>query len=169
MTQIYASKLFIGTTLGFPLCHPDQRMRDLTVCQRQQVEIVRLLIAGSHVLILDEPTTGITAAQVGSHSLQALQTIVAAGKTVLFVTHKLDEIVVLRDTVTVLRAGQLVGTQWRMPISKDKAMLTAMFGEFSTHPVAVAKPIPADAPRWQLNDTMLHDATFVLGPQSYFA
>ena len=105
-----------STTLGFPL-HPDQRMRDLTVGQRQQVEIVRLLIAGSDVLILDEPTTGITAAQVAA-LFAALKTIVATGKTVLFVTHKLDEIVALCDTVTVLRAGQLVGTQLAMPISK---------------------------------------------------
>jgi len=150
-----------STTLGFPL-HPDQRMRDLTVGQRQQVEIVRLLIAGSNVLILDEPTTGITAAQAAA-LFAALKTIVATGKTVLFVTHKLDEIVALCDTVTVLRAGQLVGTQLAMPISKE-AMLTAMFGEFLTHPQVPANPISTDAPRWQLSDTMLHDTTFVLGP-----
>jgi simple sugar transport system ATP-binding protein len=150
-----------STTLGFPL-HPDQRMRDLTVGQRQQVEIVRLLIAGSNVLILDEPTTGITAAQVAA-LFAALKTIVATGKTVLFVTHTLDEIVALCDTVTVLRAGQLVGTQLAMPISKE-AMLTAMFGEFLTHPQVPANPISTDAPRWQLSDTMLHDTTFVLGP-----
>ncbi|NBU64826.1 MAG: sugar ABC transporter ATP-binding protein [Chloroflexia bacterium] len=150
-----------STTLGFPLS-PDQRMRDLTVGQRQQVEIVRLLIAGSHVLILDEPTTGITAAQVEA-LFTALKTIVTTGKTVLFVTHKLDEIAVLCDTVTVLRAGQIVGTQMAMPISKE-TMLTAMFGEFLNHPNAGAKSIPTDAPRWQLKDTMLHDATFVLGP-----
>ena len=153
-----------STTLGFPLS-PDQRMRDLTVGQRQQVEIVRLLIAGSNVLILDEPTTGITAAQVEA-LFTALKTIVATGKTVLFVTHKLDEIAVLCDTVTVLRAGQIVGTQMAMPISKE-TMLTAMFGEFLTHPTTVAKSIPTDATRWQLSDTMLHDATFVLGPLTH--
>lgn len=150
-----------STTLGFPLL-PDQLMRDLTVGQRQQVEIIRLLIAGSDVLILDEPTTGITAAQVDALFV-ALRTIVATGKTVLFVTHKLAEIAALCDTVTVLRAGQIVGTQWTMPISKEK-MLTAMFGEFMPHGQTHSVPTTSDMPRWQLHDALFHDATIVLGP-----
>lgn len=147
--------------LGFAV-DPYQSIQSLTVGQRQQVEIMRLLLAGSQLLILDEPTTGITAEQV-SALFTALRTIANTGKTVLFVTHKLDELMALCDTATVLRAGQIVGVQYVLPVSKEE-ILTAMFGELNPHSASSSTPI-IDAPvRWQLTDVVLRESTFSIGP-----
>ena len=99
----------------------------LTVGQRQQLAIIRLLIAGAQALILDEPTTGITAAQASALFL-ALRALAAQGKTVLFVSHKLNEVAELCDTVSVLRAGRVVGAQMAMPQPQDH-LLRLMFGK----------------------------------------
>jgi simple sugar transport system ATP-binding protein len=147
--------------LGFSI-NPDQQIQSLTVGQRQQVEIVRLLIAGSQLLILDEPTTGITADQVTA-LFAALRTIAQNGKTVLFVTHKLDELMALCDTATVLRAGCVVGVQYTLPISKD-VILNAMFGELSHTSANHQRVQPSDADRWVLRNVVMRDTSFSLGP-----
>lgn len=120
---------------------PDQPVASLTVGQRQQLEIMRLLACGAQVLILDEPTTGITAAQAAA-LFTALRRLANEGKTVLFVSHKLDEVAALCHTVSVLRAGRLVGTQLAMPQPQEH-LLTLMFG-----PAATASPglNPATSP-----------------------
>lgn len=152
------------TRLGFQFA-PETVIRTLTVGQRQQVEIVRLLIAGSDVLILDEPTTGITATQI--HALfAALRTIVATGKTVLFVTHKLDEVVALCDTVTVFRAGSMVGLQRTMPITQSE-MLEAMFGAMTPPQYASAVVATLESPRWTLRNVEFHEQSLRVGPLSY--
>lgn len=147
--------------LGFAV-RPEQRIGDLTVGQRQQVEIIRLLIAGSHVLILDEPTTGITADQVQS-LFAALRQLADDGKTILFVTHKLDEVAALCDTVTVLRTGRMVDTQRAMPVAKSE-ILEAMFGE-TTPPQATHFAVDETAAvRWQITDVQLRDGHVHIGP-----
>lgn len=80
----------------------------LTVGERQQLELVRLLWLGARVLILDEPTTGISADQRGE-LFDTLRRLAAQGKTVLFVSHKLEEVQELCTRVAVLRQGRLVG------------------------------------------------------------
>ncbi|NCC37118.1 MAG: ATP-binding cassette domain-containing protein, partial [Chloroflexia bacterium] len=112
--------------LGFTLA-PDTPVGAMTVGQRQQLEIVRLLACGARTLILDEPTTGITAAQAQA-LFEALRQLAADGNTVLFVSHKLDEVAALCNTVSVLRTGQLVGEQLPMPQPQQR-LLELMFGE----------------------------------------
>jgi ABC-type uncharacterized transport system ATPase subunit len=80
----------------------------LTVGERQQLELMRLLWLGAKVLILDEPTTGISAAQ-RVQLFDALRRLAAEGKTVIFVSHKLEEVQDLCTRVLVLRQGRLVG------------------------------------------------------------
>jgi general nucleoside transport system ATP-binding protein len=80
----------------------------LTVGERQQLELLRLLWLGARVLILDEPTTGISAAQRAS-LFGTLRQLADQGKTVIFVSHKLDEVQELCSRVAVLRQGHLVG------------------------------------------------------------
>ncbi len=111
--------------LGFTV-EPDAPLASLTVGQRQQLEIIRLLACGARALILDEPTTGITAAQTRA-LFAALRRLAAEGSTVLFVSHKLEEVAELCDTVCVLRAGRLVGEQLPMPVPQRK-LLELMFG-----------------------------------------
>ncbi len=115
----------LSRRLGFTV-PPDQQVGKLTVGQRQQLEIMRLLACGAGVFILDEPTTGITAAQARA-LFAALKQLASEGKTILFVSHKLNEVTELCDTVSVLRSGQVVGPQMAMPVSKDR-MLELMFG-----------------------------------------
>jgi simple sugar transport system ATP-binding protein len=79
----------------------------LTLGERQQLELLRLLWLGARVLILDEPTTGISARQ-RRELFDTLRRLAAQGKTVLFVSHKLEEVQELCTRVAVLRQGRLV-------------------------------------------------------------
>lgn len=80
----------------------------LTLGERQQLELLRLLWLGARVLILDEPTTGISAGQ-RAELFDTLKRLAEQGKTVLFVSHKLEEVRELCTRVAVLRQGRLVG------------------------------------------------------------
>ncbi|MEN9231661.1 MAG: ATP-binding cassette domain-containing protein [Thermostichus sp. DG02_5_bins_236] len=93
---------------GFDL-NPDGAIGDLTVGERQQLEILRLLSLGINTLILDEPTTGISASQKDL-LFAALRRLVEQGKSVIFVSHKLEDVERLCDQVTVMRQGQVAGS-----------------------------------------------------------
>jgi simple sugar transport system ATP-binding protein len=88
--------------------NPDAFVSDLSVGERQQLEITRLLAMGVKTLVLDEPTTGISASQK-SALFAALRLLVAQGKSVIFVSHKLEDVEELCDRATVLRRGQVAG------------------------------------------------------------
>jgi ABC-type uncharacterized transport system ATPase subunit len=96
----------------------------LTVGERQQLELLRLLWLGARVLILDEPTTGISARQ-RAELFGTLRRLAAQGKTVIFVSHKLDEVQELCTRVAVLRQGRLVGEA--LPPFKVQQLVTMMF------------------------------------------
>jgi simple sugar transport system ATP-binding protein len=82
---------------------------DLPVGLRQRVEIVKLLYCGGDILIFDEPTAVLTPTET-EDLLALLREMRAQGKTVLYVSHKLSEVLAIADRVTVLRQGRLVGT-----------------------------------------------------------
>ena len=109
---------------GFHL-DPDTPVRYLTVGERQQLEILRLLALGIEILILDEPTTGISSVQ-RKVLFQALRKLVEQKKTILFVSHKLEDVDALCDRVTVLRQGKSMGDMGR-PFDTPK-LLAWMFG-----------------------------------------
>lgn len=87
---------------------PDATARTLTVGERQQLEILRLLSLGVRVLILDEPTTAISASQ-RVLLFATLRVLADEGLTVIFVSHKLEEVEEICDRATVLRAGKVTG------------------------------------------------------------
>jgi simple sugar transport system ATP-binding protein len=124
-----------------------------------------LLITGSQLLILDEPTTGITAAQI-SALFAALRKIADEGKTVLFVTHKLDEVAALCDTVTVLRSGMMVGQQQQMPVAKE-VILHAMFGDRPAHTSATIGNHHPSGVVWELSSVVMQDAHLSIGPLTH--
>jgi len=113
---------------GFSL-DPDVAVRTLTVGERQQLEIMRLLSLGVRLLILDEPTTAISANQRTS-LFATLRTLAAEGMTVLFVSHKLEEVDELCDRVSVLRNGKLVG-EAELPVPTE-TLVEMMFGAVIT-------------------------------------
>lgn len=93
---------------GFDL-DPSSPIDQLSIPQRQQLEIVRLLALGVKALILDEPTTGISAEQKDT-LFATLKTLAQTeGMIILFVSHKLEDVIALCDEVIVLRDGVLVG------------------------------------------------------------
>jgi len=105
---------------------PEAWVDSLTVGERQQLEILRLLWLGARVLILDEPTTGISLPQK-EKLFATLKKLAAEGMTVIFVSHKLEDVEFLCDRVTVLRQGRLVGGAGRPFGTKD--LVTLMFGK----------------------------------------
>ena len=99
-------------------------VESLTLGERQQLELLRLLWLGARVLILDEPTTGISARQ-RQELFDTLRRLAAQGKTVLFVSHKLEEVQELCTRVAVLRQGRLVGEA--LPPFRVDQLVTMMF------------------------------------------
>jgi ABC-type uncharacterized transport system ATPase subunit len=98
----------LGTRYGFTL-HPEEQIADLSLGERQQLELLRLLAGGAQVLILDEPTTGISAEQKELLFASIHRLAKEEGKTVILVSHKLDEVQQLCEQVFVLRKGKFVG------------------------------------------------------------
>ncbi len=86
---------------------PTRLVSSLSVGEAQRVEILKVLWRGAEVLILDEPTAVLTPPEV-AQLFAVLRTLVAGGKTVILVTHKLDEVLALATRVTVLRRGEVV-------------------------------------------------------------
>ena len=96
----------------------------LTVGERQQLELLRLLWLGARVLILDEPTTGISAVQ-RDQLFDTLRQLAAQGKSVLFVSHKLEEVQDLCTRAVILRRGRLIGET--LPPFKVSELVSMMF------------------------------------------
>ena len=88
---------------------PRAKVWQLSVGEQQRVEILKVLYRGAKVLILDEPTAVLTP-QEADVLFATLRAMVAEGRTVIFISHKLDEVMAVSDRVTVLRGGKTVGT-----------------------------------------------------------
>ncbi len=99
----------LGETLGLAV-NPSARINDLSTGEQQRVEILRVLSRKARVLILDEPTAVLTPRE--AHELfKALRDFVARDNAVIFISHKLDEVLEISDRVTVLRDGAKVTTR----------------------------------------------------------
>jgi general nucleoside transport system ATP-binding protein len=101
---------------------PTDRVGDLPVGVRQQVEILKLLYRQARVLILDEPTAVLTPAET-DRLFDVLRGLAAEGRTIIFVSHKLHEVLALSDNVTVLRDGRV--TLSRATEDTDRGALAA--------------------------------------------
>jgi general nucleoside transport system ATP-binding protein len=89
--------------------NPDAPVWQLSVGEKQRVEIVRMLYRGSKVLILDEPTAVLTPQETAELFVN-MKKMAAAGCAVVFITHKMNEVQEVADRVTVLRGGKVSGT-----------------------------------------------------------
>ena len=93
---------------GFEL-DPNQKIYDMSVSQKQTVEIVKMLYRGANILILDEPTAVLTP-QETEKLFTVLRNMRDQGKSIIIITHKLNEVLALSDRVSVLRKGKYIGT-----------------------------------------------------------
>ena len=87
---------------------PDQKIYDMSVSQKQTVEIVKVLYKGADILILDEPTAVLTP-QETEKLFAVLRNMRADGKTIVIITHKLHEVEAISDKVAILRKGEFIG------------------------------------------------------------
>lgn len=88
---------------------PYQRAGDLEIAQQQMVEILKALASDSDVLILDEPTSSLAKKEVGK-LFEIVDSLKAMGKTILFISHRMEEIFRIGDNMTVMKDGKLVDT-----------------------------------------------------------
>ncbi|MCI5928443.1 MAG: ABC transporter ATP-binding protein [Pseudoflavonifractor capillosus] len=98
----------ISEKYGFDI-DPDQKIYNMSVSQKQTVEIVKVLYRGANILILDEPTAVLTP-QETEKLFAVLRNMKADGKSIIIITHKLNEVMAISDKVAVLRKGKYIGT-----------------------------------------------------------
>lgn len=88
---------------------PDAIIEDITVGMQQRVEILKMLYRDNEILIFDEPTAVLTPQEIDG-LMKIMKNLAAEGKSILFITHKLNEIMAVADRCTVLRKGKYIGT-----------------------------------------------------------
>ena len=133
---------------------PNQKIYDMSVSQKQTVEIVKVLYRGADILILDEPTAVLTP-QETEKLFAVLRNMRDDGKAIVIITHKMHEVESLSDRVAILRHGQFIGD---MPTKDTNAqeMTNMMVG----HPVTlnIDRPEPVDPkPRIEVKDLTVRD------------
>ena len=107
LKEVSQSLSEISEEYGLPL-DPTAQIADLSVGERQRVEIVRCLLADPELIIMDEPTSVLTP-QEADTLFVTLRKIRDEGRSILYISHKLDEVRALCDTATILRHGKVVG------------------------------------------------------------
>ena len=112
----------LADSYGFQI-DPGAVVEDLSVGEEQRVEILKALYRGVDILILDEPTAVLTPAET-QELFGNLRSLRADGKTIVFISHKLDEVLQIADRITVLRRGVVVGET--TPAETNKAKLAEM-------------------------------------------
>jgi simple sugar transport system ATP-binding protein len=88
---------------------PDARIESISVGMQQRVEILKALYRGAEILILDEPTAVLTP-QESSELFEIIESLKAEGKSIIFITHKLNEVLEVAERITVLRRGKTIDT-----------------------------------------------------------
>jgi simple sugar transport system ATP-binding protein len=122
---------------------PDAKVEDLGVGAQQRVEILRALFRGAKVLVLDEPTAVLTA-QESQELFKVLRTLAADGTSIVFISHKLNEVLEISDRVTVLRRGKKVDTV-DTPDSTERSLARLMVGRDVLLRVEKQQRAPGDA------------------------
>lgn len=110
---------------------PTARVWQLSVGERQRVEIMKLLYRGAEVLILDEPTAVLTPQEV-VELFTTLNKMAAGGKAVIVITHKLNEVMEVADRITVLRGGKAVATMLKKDTCKEELIKLMVGREIAT-------------------------------------
>ena len=112
----------IAQKYGFHL-EPDKKIYDMSVSEKQTVEIIKVLYRGADILILDEPTAVLTPQEI-TRLFEVLRRMRADGKSIIIITHKLNEVMEVSDRVAILRQGEHIATVATK--DTDEAQLTRM-------------------------------------------
>ena len=139
---------------GFQI-DPNKKIYDMSVSEKQTVEIVKVLYRGAQILILDEPTAVLTP-QETDRLFDVMRNMKADGKAMIIITHKLHEVMDVSDRVAVLRKGEYIGDV----LTKDtspQALTDMMVGHAVT--LNIDRPEPKDpTPRLEVKNVTVYDA-----------
>lgn len=138
---------------GLPI-DPTAKVWQLSVGEQQRVEILKMLYRGADILILDEPTAVLTPQETRIF-FATLRMMVSQGKTVIFISHKLDEVLAIAHRVTVLRAGRSVATVDTAGMTRSQ-LASLMVGREVLFSIE-KRPARVGAPRLRLEDVEAQD------------
>ncbi|TLU84217.1 MAG: ABC transporter ATP-binding protein [Chlorobium sp.] len=146
--------------------NPDVPVDNLSVGEEQRVEVLKLLCHDASILIFDEPTAVLTPAET-DRLFDILRSLRDKGKTIILITHKLDEVLAVADVVSVMRKGEIVGTMETATVTKTE-LANMMVGRNVllrvTNPPATPGKTVLDVRslgcRTQKGETRLRDLTF---------
>ena len=138
---------------GFDI-KPDQKVYDMSVSQKQTVEIVKVLYRGADILILDEPTAVLTP-QETDKLFDIMRAMKKDGKSLIIITHKLHEVLDVSDRVAVLRKGEYIGDVMTKD-ANQQSLTDMMVGHAVT--LNIDRPMPVDPkPRLEIKNLTVYD------------
>lgn len=107
-SEVNREVAYIAGKYGFDI-DPKKKVYDMSVSEKQTVEIIKVLYRGANILILDEPTAVLTPQEI-EKLFKILKAMKDDGKSIIIITHKLNEVMEISDRVTILRKGKYIGT-----------------------------------------------------------
>ena len=128
----------LGERYGLAV-NPRARVSDLTVGEQQRVEIIKTLYRGARILLLDEPTSVLTPQEV-KVLFSAIEAFKIEGKSVVFISHKLNEVMEIADRVTVMRDGKNVGVAAKYATDRDSLARLMVGRDVDFSPMRASKP-----------------------------
>jgi len=134
--KIYEEALEVGERFGIEI-PPDVPIYMLSYGERQRIEILKALSLGSRILLMDEPTTYLTKVET-ERLFQSLKKMASEGMSILFVSHRIEEVLSITDRVTVLRSGRVVGRGVTKELSREE-LVKMIVGERELQPPALDK------------------------------
>jgi ribose transport system ATP-binding protein len=142
---------------------PETPVSDLSAAQKQLAQIARALSGGAVILLLDEPTSSLTLHEADK-LFDLLRRLKGQGVTIVFVSHKLEEVMALCDVVTVLRDGKLIGTRPRSELTREE-IITMMIGRNTIDRWRGLLPVNKDRPVLEvrgLSSNLFNEVSFSL-------
>lgn len=143
----------IADRYGFNI-DPNQKIYEMSVSQKQTVEIVKVLYRGADILILDEPTAVLTP-QETEKLFAVMRNMRADGKSIIIITHKLNEVMEISDRVAVLRKGEYIGDVMTKETSQQ-ALTDMMVGHATTLDIDRSDPVDPK-PKLFIDHLTCHD------------
>ncbi|MGC8509886.1 MAG: ABC transporter ATP-binding protein [Acidimicrobiales bacterium] len=132
---------------------PDARVENLPVGLQQRVEILKALSHDAELLILDEPTAVLTPQEIDA-LMSIMRSLADAGKSILFITHKLKEVKAVADVITIIRHGRVVGTA--APTATESELASLMVGR-DVELTVTKEPITPGPAVLELRDLVVRD------------
>ncbi len=144
----------IASRYGFTI-DPKKKIYDMSVSEKQTVEIIKVLYRGADILILDEPTAVLTLQEI-KKLFEVLRRMVADGKSVIIITHKLNEVMEVSDRVAVMRKGRLIASV-NTKDTNESELTDMMVGHKVDLNIARSEPVDP-RPRIEVKNLNLFDA-----------